>query len=517
MKTVNITPDVSLLKKAGEVNYKIPAAVAELVDNAIDARLPKRKLVVEVQLGQERGEKRILVSDDGTGMTAEEAEKAMVMAYSPKHGDKIGEFGLGMKTACSFLGKHFEVITATAEASKATRIVYDEDQFLKRGKWVIDLEEVDKEFDHGTVIRITDLKVNLYPGVKDIVLVNFCKVFKHFVGSGDVEILVNGDPVLPVMPETIPEYDTELDFEVNGKRVRGWAGLLKRGSGRGQYGFDLVRHNRVMAEHQEIGFTRQTTMTRLVGELHMDEFPVTNNKVDFRRDTEEFRLLNEIVGEKIDELKRESRRMAKPGEFGRKDQAEVEEHIEKVQETLKSDELLQDIDRRALDSDLADEFAEGAIPFQLSGGDEEDGEEKTDDEGGPKRRRDQPSTVEQYRLNRVKTQLRNLRIEHQLLRLGRDSLYKIWDVEGVGNKKKLVVTTNVDHPVYVALEGAFMFWVKHNIVEAVAEFFTEQTGKTDAMILVKSDILKHIARMELEILQEQTSDSEISGNAAESA
>jgi hypothetical protein len=516
MKTVNITPDVSLLKKSGEVNYKIPAAIAELVDNAIDARLPKRKLVVEVLLGQERGEKRILVTDDGTGMTADEAEKAMVMAYSPKHGDKIGEFGLGMKTACSFLGKNFEVVTATGEASKATRILYDEEQFLKRGKWVIDLEEINKEFDRGTVIKITDLKVNLYPGVKDIVLVNFGKVFKHFVSSGDVEILVNGDPVQPVLPDTIPEYDTELDFEVNGKRVRGWAGLLKRGSGRGQYGFDLVRHNRVMAEHQEIGFTRQTTMTRLVGELHMDEFPVTNNKVDFRRDTEEFRLLNEIVGEKIDELKRESRRMAKPGEFGRKDQAEVEEHIEKVQETLKSDELLQDIDRRALDSDLADEFAEGAIPFQLPGGDNEDGDgEQRTDEGGPKRRRDEPSTVEQYRLNRVKTQLRNLRIEHQLLRLGRDSLYKIWDIEGVGNNKKLVVTTNVDHPVYTAIENAFMFWVKHNIVEAVAEFFTEATGKTDAMILVKSDILKHIARMELEILEEQTPGD--TGEAAESA
>jgi anti-sigma regulatory factor (Ser/Thr protein kinase) len=506
VKTVDITPDVSLLKKAGEVNYKIPAAIAELVDNAIDARLPNRKLTVEVQVGQEKGEKRILVADDGQGMTPEEAEKAMVMAYSPKENQRtsIGEFGLGMKTASSFLGKHFEVVTTTKAAKKATRIVYDEESFLKRGEWKIDVEEIDKPFSHGTTIKITNLKVNLYAGVKDIVRENFGRLFKHFVGSGDVEILVNGDPVQPFMPDTITEYDTELDFEVNGKRVRGWAGLTTRGSGKGKYGFDLVRHNRVMAEHQEIGFTRMSTMTRIVGELHMDEFPVTNNKLDFRRDSEDFKVLNDIVSEKIDELKRESRRMAKPGEFGRKDQVEVEEHVGKVQEALKSTELQQDIDRRALDAGLADEFAEGAIPFQLP--DDEGDAAPNGSGGGGKRKREEPSTVEQFRLNRVKTQLRNLRIEHQLLRLGRDSLYKIWEVEGVGNNKRLVVTTNIDHPLYTAVETGFMLWVKHNIVEAVAEFFTESTGTTDAMLLVKSDILKHVARMELEVLEQPPSE-----------
>jgi hypothetical protein len=505
MKTVDITPDVSLLKKAGEVNYKIPAAVAELVDNSIDARIPKKKLTVEVQVGQERGERRLMVSDDGRGMSAPEAEKAMVMAFSPKGKEStfIGEFGLGMKTACSFLGKHFEVITATKEAERATHIIYDEDKFLSRGTWEIDLEEIDKPFEHGTVIKVTDLKVNLYAGVKDTILDKFGKLFKHFAASGDVEILINGDPVQPVMPDTIPDYDMKIDFEVKGKRVRGWAGLLSKGSPKGAYGFDLVRHNRVMSEHEKLGFNPQSTLTRVVGELHLDEFPVTNNKTDFRRDTEEFNDMVRILNEEwIADLKRASRGMATKKKFEPKDQAEVAEFMDEIRDAVKTEEFQQDIDRRALDADLSDEFAKGAIPFALPGAGEDDASGTEGGGGGPRRK--DADAVGQYRVNRVKTQLRNIEIEHQMLQLGRDSLYKIWTAEGVGNKKKLVVTTNLDHPLYTAIETGFMLWVKHNIVETVAEFITESTGRTDAMLLVKSDILKHIGRMQLEVLDEPT-------------
>jgi hypothetical protein len=187
----------------------------------------------------------------------------------------------------------------------------------------------------------------------------------------------------------------------------------------------------------------------------------------------------------IAEVVRESRRLAYPSasRLGPKAVAELDEHVEKVQEALKSDDLQGDLDRRTLDSALDEEFAAGPLPFRLPGGD--DGSEELD-------------TVTQHRLNRVKTQLRNLTITHTVSRLGKGSLYKIWEVQGVGAHKQLVVTTNSDHPMYMATQDSFMVWMKHNIIEAVAEFFTEETGKTDAMLLVKSDILKHIGKMEIE-------------------
>jgi hypothetical protein len=508
-RTVDITPDVSLLKKAGEVNYKIPDAVAELVDNPLDEREPGQKLVVEVTVGQRKGEKFLQVQDDARGMTPNEAAAAMVMARSTKTKGKIGEFGMGMKTACSNLGGHFEIITCTVDSSQATRLIYDEEEFIVAGKWEMEIDEIDKPFTHGTRITITKPKTNFYPGVKNVMLQKFGKLFKHYVASGEVELLINGDSVEPYVPETIPQYDTEIRFDVNGKVVRGWASLARTSSMKGAYGFDLIRHNRVIKEHEKIGFRAAAALSRIVGELHLDDFPVTNNKTDFRVDTEEWNQLEKALEEALTDLKRESRKLANPGRnLAPKDEADVQEYIDEVRGSLKSTDLQQDLDRRTLDAELADEFTDGPLPFNLPNDGpvtNADGEPlyPDDDAGSASASADDfrydPASVTQHRLNRVKTQLRNIVIEHQVMRLGRDTPYKIWQAEGVGNYKKLVVTTNIDHPFYGVVEEGFMLWIKHNIVEAVAEYFTESTGRTEAMLLIKSDILKHIAKMKLEI------------------
>ena len=179
----------------------------------------------------------------------------------------------------------------------------------------------------------------------------------------------------------------------------------------------------------------------------------------------------------------------------------LKEHLENVKEALKSDDLQGDLDRRALDADLADAFTDGPLPFRLPSDDADGGDATAtgpDGADGDTPRSDRPDlpSIERHRLNRVKTQLRNLKIEHQIARLGGGSLYKIWEIEGVGARKVLSVTTNADHPMYMATRDSFMLWMKHNIIESVAEFFTEETGKTDAMLLVKSDILKHVSKME---------------------
>jgi hypothetical protein len=514
IRTVDITPDVSLLRKSGEVNYKIPDAVAELVDNPLDEREPGRKLTIEITVGQKKGEKYLQVVDNAKGMTPEQAAAAMVMARSTKSAGKIGEFGMGMKTACSNLGGHFEIVTCTAGAEMATRLVYDEESFIAAGKWEIAMEEVEKPFSHGTSIVITKPKTNFYAGVKGTMLQKFGKLFKHYVGSGDVEILVNDDPVEPYVPDTIRDYDTELRLEINGKVVRGWASLARQGSAKGAYGFDLIRHNRVIKEHEKIGFAAGAGVTRLIGELHLDDFPVTNNKTDFRVGTDEWHELDKQLKEQLLDLTRESRKLANPGRnLAPKDQEDLKQYIDEVKDSLKSTELAQDLDRRALDAELADEFADGPLPFNLPSPDgqgEASDEPDTGDasgarygaDGGGESRGDGGSTVGQHRLNRVKTQLRNIRIEHQVMRLGKDTPYKIWEIEGVGNHKKLIVTTNIDHPFYSVIGDGFMLWIKHNIVESVAEFFSSATGRTENMLLIKSDILKHIGKMNLTVVDE---------------
>lgn len=520
---VDITPDVSLLKKSGEVNYRIPDALAELADNAVDARIPGSKLHIEVTTGQKNKKSFVSIVDDGTGMSSEALAAAMVMGRSGKGGKggtTIGEFGFGLKTACSNLGAVFEIVTATEDSDNAWRLRYDESKFISGGKWEIEIESIEKPFEHGTRINIGELKVNLYPGVKNSILEKFGKIFKHFISANEVEMLVNNTEVVPFVRDTIKDYDTEIAFEINGKPVTGWASLATKGSGRGQYGFDLIRHNRVVVEHVKLGFKPSSTTSRLVGELHLNDFSVTNNKTAFRDDTDDMKQLHDKMEEVLSDLKRENRRLANPGRFAPKDEAEVEEYISDVKAALKDDDLQADLDRRALDADLADEFAAGPVPFDMPSDDAD--EDDADDAGmgggsgagvivDPRDRRSETPSVRQQRHNRVKTQLRNIVIEHQIAHLGRESLYKVWEVEGVGAKKKLVVTTNQDHPMYSAIADSFMIWVKHNIVEAVAEFFTETTGRTEQMLLIKSDILKHIGKMTLEMSEGLTPEADAVG------
>ena len=47
-KEINILPDRSLMPKIGQTGYSVSQAVAELVDNSIDAALENKALIVEI-------------------------------------------------------------------------------------------------------------------------------------------------------------------------------------------------------------------------------------------------------------------------------------------------------------------------------------------------------------------------------------------------------------------------------------------------------------------------------------
>jgi len=98
-ETIDITPDKSLMPKLANAGYSFVQAISELVDNSIDARPEGRTLLVKIELGRDH----IQVLDDGIGMNQREAAACLKLAYSEKQG-KLGEFGLGLKTACLSLG-----------------------------------------------------------------------------------------------------------------------------------------------------------------------------------------------------------------------------------------------------------------------------------------------------------------------------------------------------------------------------------------------------------------------------
>lgn len=511
-REVDITPDVSLFRKVGSQPYRIPDAVAELADNEIDERLPGQTLTVEISLRMGK-QPAIVVQGNGHGMTPETAAKALKMAYSEKSEEQIGEFGLGMKAACSNLGATFELVTCTSDAAKATRILYDEDEFLKRGMWKIFLEEIEKPFEHGTRITITGLKVNLYAGLKGTMLSALGRIFKHFLEDGSVVILVNDEPVVPEEPSLWAEYTKQFSFEVQGHKIYGWYGLLARSSQTGGYGFELIRHRRAMLRHEKIGFKPHPRLARLTGEIHLDTFPVTNNKMDFVRDTPLWREFEEMIAKVTADIRGIAGKLASK-KLEQKDLAEIEAAREEVEQALNSRAFQATVERRALDQMLTqmeqDESTE-EVPIDVEKRDTDngshDGKEDTNDDADKdrgdhqKNGRERTPRVTQERIRRVRSILPEIEIDHEPVALGEDAPYKTWEVAATNPNYRLLVGSNLDHPMYAEANEDLALWVKHNMVEAAAEFLCRDYGLRE-MLLLKSDLLKHIGRMKLEEITE---------------
>jgi hypothetical protein len=109
--SVQLLPDPRSLDALGR-NHTLEAALAELVDNSIDAGASH----VLIRFVRDGGRLiRLLVIDDGEGMTEERIDIAMTVGGSRSYGDgEIGRFGLGLKAASFSQARSVTVVSAAS-------------------------------------------------------------------------------------------------------------------------------------------------------------------------------------------------------------------------------------------------------------------------------------------------------------------------------------------------------------------------------------------------------------------
>jgi hypothetical protein len=223
-----------LITSLRDMGYDFSAAVADVVDNSIEARATK----IDIDVHFDGDESWVRIADNGTGMKPSQIREALrygaASEYNPK--ESLGKFGLGLKTASM---SQCQLLMVASRSSSERAEVYahswDLDHVIETNKWEI-LEVGPNEHpellqeplsEHtGTVVlwrrldRILGYK-HPYGEMAKKRLSGMCRdveqhlamVFhRYLTGEGvrrKVRMSVNGNPVRPWDPFVRQEKSTK--------------------------------------------------------------------------------------------------------------------------------------------------------------------------------------------------------------------------------------------------------------------------------------------------------------------
>jgi hypothetical protein len=121
-----------LMESLRDIGYDAPAAVADLVDNSIDADARN----VDITIAAEGADSWVRVADDGAGMTRGRLEEAMRYGSSRAYDEEdLGAFGLGLKTASLSQCRRLTVATRPSSRGRIEIRRWDLDRVARRDAW----------------------------------------------------------------------------------------------------------------------------------------------------------------------------------------------------------------------------------------------------------------------------------------------------------------------------------------------------------------------------------------------
>ena len=496
VEEIDITPDVSLMPKLGFSGYSAPQAIGELVDNAIDAMVNNEPLKVSIQIKRDS----ISVADNGSGMDKKVASKALVLAFSRKK-NQLGEFGLGLKTACLSLGTYFKIITVARGQSAQYHICFDKRKWESSKKgWKVPCKVVKADHnEHYTVVNIKDLKV-FYPNLHNYIREDLKKRYAPFIRARQVEIKVNGKTCIPEDLVLIEGSKKEFDVPLkHGDRIRGWYGLLREGSQKGFYGFSTFRRGRMITTYDKFGFDPHPSVARLVGEVHLDHVPVTHNKREFIRESSEYKEAEVALRGELKEILRQARRKASEETVTEKVRKEVDVWKDKISEALRSDAFKTYTSRfngiEASPDPEATDVDEVDVEKRSNGKgrNRETSKSETENERTP-------TVTHKQRRHVIRVRGKNIEFTHDFLPLGIQGPWKTYSYSGKG---ALEIFTNTDFPAYGATDDKVFYAVLH-IAEAISEFFVQIAQEEFANATeIKQLILREAALLKADLRENE--------------
>jgi len=495
---VDITPHKSILPKIGRAGYSVAQAVAELIDNAIDAKLESEKLSINVIIKDDL----IEVKDTGTGMNKEELTKAFSLAHSTKK-DKLGEFGLGLKTSCQCLGENFSILTSRKEDKKYFQMEYNEESWINNeehtwNRYPINILKKDNNGEHGTTISIKKLKVRVSYAI-DQVKKDIGTRFAPFLNRNEIEVKVNKFLIKPYSPELVKETKKEFEIKLNNNKIYGWYALMKESSQKGFYGFNIFRRGRMITCYDKIGLKEHATIARITGEINLDHVPVTHNKREFIKDSDEYIIAEEALSKEFKNIIKEARKKAKDDKITDHVKQEVDIWKDKIAESLKTDELnnllpnlkekksVNEGDKEEdIDIEKRDEWKLNTPEIKLSNEQKVNSKERNPKKFHKKRHL---ITIRGKRFNF------NIEFAH----LDSNSSWKKWSAD----KSSIEIIINTDFPAWWTTKDT-PFYVVMLVGEALGEIICKEAGEFNVEKIqeIKEEILRKSSELKNEFEEE---------------
>ena len=133
---VTVLPSArKLMASLRDIGYDLPSAVADLVDNSIDAGAEN----VEVTFVDDGGRSWIRIADDGMGMSAAELDEAMRYGSQRSYSSSsLGHFGLGLKTGSLSQCRRLTVASRRRRNARIVARRWDLDIVAERDSWDLD-------------------------------------------------------------------------------------------------------------------------------------------------------------------------------------------------------------------------------------------------------------------------------------------------------------------------------------------------------------------------------------------
>lgn len=495
---LTISPEI--IERYKQLNYTYWHAIAELVDNSTYWFELNKELIkqydptanhCEVRIDYDKDNQSLRISDNSVGMDLATLEESMVIGRkSTRPGRSI--YGMGLKTACIWMGKRFVIKTKKVGETSAFEVTVDY-QKIMAGSLDLDMKELKglSKSDHYTVVEIQGLDVKLQSRRIGKIKEALASIYRQDLRSGiltltwdSAKITWNDANYYKFLKSADGnEYRREFRFEVDGKRLSGWVGILSEG-GKSLGGLTILQNNRVIRGYPDAwkpeglfggsgdGATTSLASQRLVGEINMDGFSVSHTKDNIRWEGDQEQEVTDKLSTEFDDFKKIAAKYRKRDTESSISDVEVKKALDSVGEIVNSDALQDAVSRlpvkvnkdtRVIDSMLIEQIKEAVAS-------------------------NQPDAIYKAGDVSVRVYIRN---SHPA------DIYMDYETDPSGDF--INITINLLHPYLVTDPKPNMEqYILGCIFDAVSEYYCEQLAKLHARTIrdIKNDLMRTSIRIQ---------------------